>query len=64
MKYQQMLREVETIVESMNQPDLDLDQMVSQVERGFKLIESMRSRLQETQEKVDELCQSPKPSET
>lgn len=56
-KYQSMLGEVEGIVKSMSSPDLDLDEMVSKVERGYELIQAMRDRLNQTKEKIDQLQQ-------
>lgn len=55
--YQRMLEEVETIVRSISSPDLDLDRMVNQVERGYELIRQMRLRLDETKTKIDQLHQ-------
>ncbi|SMF21756.1 exodeoxyribonuclease VII small subunit [Pseudobacteriovorax antillogorgiicola] len=55
LKYQTMLEEVEGIVKEMSSPDLDLDQMVNKVERGYELIQLMRDRLQQTKAKVEDL---------
>jgi exodeoxyribonuclease VII small subunit len=55
--YQKMLEEVEGIVKSITSPDLDLDRMVNQVERGYELIRLMRLRLDETKTKIDQLHQ-------
>lgn len=55
--YQRMLEEVEAIVRSIASPDLDLDRMVNQVERGYELIRQMRLRLDETKAKIDQLHQ-------
>lgn len=53
--YQNMLKEVEEIVRSVASPELDLDQMVGKVERGYELIQSMQTRLDTTKERIDEL---------
>ena len=53
--YQTMLREVEGIVTAMSAPGLDLDDMVKKVERGYTLIKSMRERLDQTKEKIENL---------
>lgn len=53
--YEQMLSQVETIVRRLDEPNLDLDTMVNQVEQGFKLIQSMRARLEQTQERIENL---------
>lgn len=55
--YQKMFQEVENIVREINAPDVDLDNMVEQVERGYALISKMRERLQQTKLKIDELQQ-------
>ena len=55
VNYQKMLEEVEGIVRSITSPELDLDRMVNQVERGYELIRLMRLRLEETKTKIDQL---------
>jgi exodeoxyribonuclease VII small subunit len=54
-KYQDMLQEVEMLVRQISSPELDLDSMVSKVERGYQLIEQMKERLTSTKKKLDEL---------
>ena len=53
--YQTMLREVEGLVTAMSTPGLDLDEMVTKVERGYTLIKSMRERLDQTKEKIEKM---------
>lgn len=55
--YQKMLEEVETIVRDIASPELDLDHMVSKVERGYELIRAMKLRLDETKTRIDQLHQ-------
>ncbi len=55
--YQKMLEEVETIVRDIASPELDLDQMVSKVERGYELIRAMKLRLDATKTRIDQLHQ-------
>lgn len=62
--YQKMLEEVEGIVRSISSPELDLDRMVNQVERGYELIRLMRVRLDETKAKIDQLHQRYESKET
>jgi exodeoxyribonuclease VII small subunit len=50
-----MLQEVEVLVKEVSQPDLELDTMVSKIERGYSLIKAMRARLESTKEKVEQL---------
>jgi exodeoxyribonuclease VII small subunit len=56
-KYQEMLREVEAIVQSISGSDLDLDDLVERIERGYELVKSMRERLEHTKMKIDKLRQ-------
>lgn len=60
-KYQDMLKEVEDIVRTVASPDLDLDQMVNKVERGYELIQKMQDRLSQTRERVEELSKKYEP---
>lgn len=53
--YQQMLEEVDGIVRSVSGGPLDLDEVVSRVERGYKLIKQMRERLDNTKSRVERL---------
>ncbi len=53
--YQNMLTEVESIVNEIGGDDIDLDQMVKKVERGYQLIQTMRKRLDSTKEMIDKL---------
>lgn len=53
--YRQLLLEVEGICRDIARPDLDLDEMISKVERGYLLISKMRERLDRTRTKIDQL---------
>jgi exodeoxyribonuclease VII small subunit len=53
--YKLMLEEVEAIVRDVSSADLDLDEMVGKIERGYTLIKSMRERLDETKERIEKL---------
>ncbi len=55
--YQKMLEEVEGIVREIASPDLELDLMVSRVERAYELIRTMKLRLEETKSRIDQLHQ-------
>ncbi len=57
LTYQSMLQEVESIVRDVASPELDLDQMVQKVERGYELIRSMKLRLDETKLRIEQLHQ-------
>ena len=63
--YKEMLDEVESIVREVASPEMDLDDMVGKVERGYALIKTMRERLDATREKIDKLQQQySSPTET
>jgi exodeoxyribonuclease VII small subunit len=53
--YKAMLTEVEAIVREVAAPEVDLDDMVSKVERGYHLIKAMRTRLGTTKQQVEQL---------
>jgi len=53
--YKSMLSEVEAIVQDISSNEVDLDEMVSKVERGYELIQKMRLKLETTKEKIEEL---------
>lgn len=53
--YQKMLEEVEKIIHDVGGQGLDLDQVVAKVERGFQLIQDMRSRLDHTKMQVEQI---------
>ena len=53
--YKGMLSEVENLVKEVGQPDIDLDDMVTKIERGYNLIKAMRTRLETTKQKVEQL---------
>lgn len=53
--YQNMLQEVESLVQEIATANLDLDVMVSKVERGYTLIKTMRGRLDDVKGKIETL---------
>lgn len=53
--YQTMLTELDDIVRQVGQGQLDLDEIVSKIEHGYKLISTMRERLDTTKAKVEKL---------
>ena len=53
--YKTMLDQVEGIVRDVQSPDLDLDDMVAKIETGYGLIKAMRTRLDQTKEKIEKL---------
>lgn len=53
--YQTMLTELDDIVRQVGQGQLDLDEIVTKIEHGYKLIATMRERLDTTKAKVEKL---------
>ena len=53
--YQTMLTELDDIVRQVGQGQLDLDDIVGKIEHGYKLIATMRERLDATKAKVEKL---------
>jgi exodeoxyribonuclease VII small subunit len=53
--YQAMLTELDDIVRQVGQGQLDLDDIVNKIEHGYKLIGTMRERLDTTKAKVEKL---------
>lgn len=55
LPYQKMMGEVEAIVAELSSPNLDLDEMVVKVEKGYALIHKMRERLNTVKGKIEKL---------
>jgi exodeoxyribonuclease VII small subunit len=53
--YQAMLSDLDEIVRNVGQGQLDLDQIVGKIEHGYKLIATMRSRLDATKSQVEKM---------
>lgn len=54
--YQAMLGELDDIVRQVGQGQLELDDIVTKIEQGYKLIATMRERLDATKSRVEKLC--------
>jgi len=53
--YEQMLEEVETIMESLQAGDTDVDKVVSKVERGFEVLSELRTKLDKMTLKINKI---------
>lgn len=53
--FEDMMQEVQTLVRSMSDDQCPLDDIVLKVERGFRLIHSMRTRLTDTRQRLEGL---------
>lgn len=56
--FEKSLRELETIVERMEQGELSLDESLKQFERGVALTRSCQSALQQAEQKVEILLRN------
>ena len=56
-QFEQMIAELETIVQQLEQGDLSLDQALQQFERGIELSRTSQQQLQSAQQKVQLLVQ-------
>ena len=55
--FEQSLKELETLVEKMEQGDLSLDESLKQFERGVQLTRSCQQSLKEAEQKVQVLLE-------
>jgi exodeoxyribonuclease VII small subunit len=53
--YQSMMGELDDIVRQVSQGQMDLDEIVGRIEHGYKLIGTMRERLDATKARVEKL---------
>jgi exodeoxyribonuclease VII small subunit len=56
-KYQEMLAQVEKILAEISTQDIDLDEMIARVEKGYELIHAMKDRLDGAKNRIEELHQ-------
>ena len=55
MKYEQALRELEEIVERMENDELDIDQLSEQLKRAKTLVKLCKDKLTKTDEEIKKL---------
>lgn len=53
--YKDLLKEVKQIVEDLSSENIDVDEMVDKVEKGFAMITTMKDRLNQTKDKIEDL---------
>lgn len=58
-QFEQMIAELETIVQQLEQGDLSLDDALAQFERGIALTRASQQQLQAAEQKVQILLQQP-----
>ena len=57
MKYQEAFDELEQIVMSIEDGDIDVDELSDKVKRASKLIQLCSTKLKSTEEEVDQILQ-------
>lgn len=55
MTYGAMLKKMDGLISEVSQQDIDLDIMLEKVSEGAQLIKVMRTRLEESKVKIDQL---------
>lgn len=58
MNYKEAKQELEEIIASIEQGQIDLDLLSEKVKRAFELITFCKNKLRETQEHVDNILQT------
>lgn len=53
--YQKMVQELETIIQEVSSSDVDLDQIVTKVERGYGLVRAMNDKISKTKLRIESL---------
>ena len=60
--FNQMISKIEGIIAEMSSQDVDLDDVLSKTEEGYKLLKSMKEKLEEAKEKIEQLKNDYDPS--
>ncbi len=53
--YRNMMQELEMIVKDIQTQDLDIDQVVGRIEKGYELVKTLKTKLSETKLRVEHL---------
>ena len=53
--YEKQYEDLESIIELIQKDQLPMDEVLSKVESGFKLIEKLQKSLSETKQKIEKL---------
>lgn len=61
--FQKMVTEVESIITQISSNHIDLDEVLEKTEQGYKLLSSMRERLKEAKDKIEQLKTDYEPAE-
>ncbi len=55
MKYEEAVRQLETIVEKMERGELDVDSMVAQLKQAQELVKLCKQKLKHTDDEIQKL---------
>jgi|GEM_PF-7134365 len=53
--FQKMVSDVEKIITRISSHNIDLDEVLEQTEEGYKLLSSMKKRLSDAKERIEQL---------
>lgn len=57
-KFQELLSQVDVIIKEISDPQLDLDQLTQKVELGFSVVQSLKTKLDQTKMKIETIRSS------
>ncbi len=60
--FNKMVGKIEKIIKNISSENIDLDQVLAETEEGYKLLKSMKSKLEETKCKIEQLKEEYQPS--
>lgn len=58
IKYQEAVKEIEQILQNLEEEDLDVDQMADKVKRATELIQLCKNKLKNTEEEVNKILET------
>jgi len=58
IKYQEAVKEIEQIIQKLEEEDLDVDQMADKVKRATELIQLCKNKLKNTEAEVNKILEA------
>jgi len=58
IKYQEAVKEIEQILQNLEEEDLDVDQMADKVKRATELIQLCKNKLKNTEAEVNKILEA------
>jgi len=58
IKYQEAVKEIEEILQNLEEEDLDVDQMADKVKRATELIQLCKNKLKNTEAEVNKILEA------